>query len=1622
MAEGAGQGARPDAAGPDAGFLAGGGEMGALIRARDWSRTPLGAPAGWPQSLKTAIRIMLTSRQPIWIGWGEQLVFFYNDPYKAIIGGKHPHALGQPTALVWHEIWNEIGPLLATALTGTEGTFVEQKLLVMERNGYPEETYYTFSYSPVPDDHGGTGGIICANSDDTERVVAERQLSLLRELAASTINARALDEACALAMRALRFDPHDMPFALLYLAEPGSDSVTLAGTCGIEAGHRAAPPVMEPGAPAWPYAEVLRRQESCLVQDLAQRFGADLPGGVWSMPPRHAAILPILPSGSTARAGVLVVALNPCRLFGERYHTFLNLVAGQIGAAIGYAHAYQEERRRAEALAEIDRAKTTFFSNVSHEFRTPLTLMMGPLEELLSRPAAASPDDRKLLAVAHRNGMRLLKLVNALLDFSRIEAGRVRMLPRATDLAAFTAELASLFRSAVEGAGMRLAVDCQPLPAPAMIDQDMWETIVLNLMSNAFKFTFAGAVTITLRPLPGGGAELCVRDTGIGIAAAELPRLFERFHRVEGAAGRSIEGSGIGLALVQELVKLHGGEIRVQSAPGEGSCFTVTLPPARTPASAAGEAGAPAASKQALAYAEAARRWSAQDEEDAEDGAGAEAAAGLPGALPAALPAARVLVADDNADLRDYMRRILGAAGHAVTACADGQEALELARAAPPDLIVSDVMMPRLDGFGLLRALRADPELRDTPVLLLSARAGEEARIGGLASGADDYLTKPFSARELLARVAGNLELAQLRRQTEARLRDESRVLEVLNRVGAAVAAELDLGRAVQVVTDAATELTGAAFGAFFYNVPDAQGGAYTLYTLSGVPRAAFEQFPMPRNTAVFAPTFSGEGIVRVDDITQDPRFGRNAPYHGMPEGHLPVRSYLAAPVQSRTGEVLGGLFLGHPRPGVFTARAERVLVGIVAQAAVAIDNARLYQAAQDEIAKRAAAQAALHELNETLERRVAETVADRDRLWELSEDLLMVAGFDGALQRVSPSWRSVMGHALPGLLGQPYLDFVHPADLAVATARLLELRQSGSPVRYECRLRRGNGSWRWVAWTLALDPSSGRIHGVGRDVTGDKETEQALRQADEAVRLAQKMEAIGNLTGGVAHDFNNLLQVIGGNLQLLARDIAGDERPEQRVRAALAGVARGAKLASQLLAFGRRQPLAPRVVNLGRLARGLDEMLRRALGDGIEIETVVAGGLWNTMVDPFQVENALLNLAINARDAMNGHGRLTVEAGNASLDDAYAMRNADVVPGQYVLLAVTDTGCGMTAEVREHVFEPFFTTKPEGQGTGLGLSMVYGFVKQSGGHVKIYSEPGQGTTVRIYLPRARQEEDLETHVEPGPARGGTETVLVVEDDEDVRATVVDMLASLGYRVLRARDAQSALAIVESGVPVDLLFSDVVMPGPLRSTEMARQVRERLPAIAVLFTSGYTDNAIVHAGRLDEGIELLSKPYSHEALARKVRQVLAKERVALPPGVPAALRVPAGMPATPPASRVAGLRVLLVDDDELVRASSAELLRSLGVAVAEAGGEDDAVPQLLAQPPDVLVTDVFLGGTSGVDLAIAACRQQPRLRVVFVSGYDLQLSQAQRAALPHAVALRKPYALPDLLEALRPPA
>jgi PAS domain S-box-containing protein len=734
--------------------------MGARIRSFDWSSTPLGPIGTWPSSLREAVSLCLRSRFQLAIYWGQQLVLLYNDAERDILGAMHPGALGRPAAEVLAGNWDVLGPMLHGVLEGAEATWSVDQALRLNRRGVVEESFFTYSYSPIPDGVG-VGGVLLVSFETTERVLAERRLRTLRELAAETAQARSADEACGRAAGVLAGNPSDLPFSLLFLTE-GDGRFRLGASTGVAC-------ACDPDL--WPLQEVAAAQQAVLVEDVAARLPRERPAL-----PRAALILPIAQAGKGPVASCLVAGLSDFRALDEAYRGFLDLVAGQIATAVAGARALEEERRRAEALAKLDAAKTTFFANVSHEFRTPLTLLLAPLEDTLAqRGDILSAADRERLTVAHHNGLRLLKLVNMLLEFSRIEAGRVQAVGEPTDLAAFTAELASMFRSPVERAGMRLLVDCPPLSRPAVVDREMWEKIVLNLLANAFKFTHEGEIAVTLRQV-GQQAELSVRDTGAGIPEEELPRLFERFHQIRGVRGRSLEGTGIGLALVQELVKLHGGSIRAASTYGRGSTFVVSVPLGSAPAAPDPGSAAPSPSRSGAGpYMAEATRWlpdpvpaaagpTASLEGTAPSG---PASPGQGGNQQAGAPA-RVLVADDNADMRQYLGRLLTPA-YEVEEVADGEAALARARARPPDLVLADVMMPGLDGFGLLRELRADPRTKTVPVVLLSARAGEESRVEGLAAGADDYLVKPFSARELTARVGAHLEMARVRREAARR-------------------------------------------------------------------------------------------------------------------------------------------------------------------------------------------------------------------------------------------------------------------------------------------------------------------------------------------------------------------------------------------------------------------------------------------------------------------------------------------------------------------------------------------------------------------------------------------------------------------------------------------------------------------------------------------------------------------------------------------------------------------------------------------------------------------------------------------------------------------------------------
>jgi PAS domain S-box-containing protein len=1282
-------------------------------------------------------------------------------------------------------------------------SFLENQRMYLDRNGYLEETFFTFSFSPIRDESGGVGGLFHPVTETTARMLTERRARALRDLAARAADTKTTDEACRSIIASLATCELDVPFALLYLFD-ADGRATLAASCGIEAGTAACPPGFELDDPLaenpWPVATALNSGRRAIVDDLRERFG-NLSCGPYPEPVQKAAVIPVPAVGAGRRAGVLIAGLSTRLPFDEAYAGFLDLLAGHIGTVVANAQAHWEERRRAEALAELDRAKTAFFSNVSHEFRTPLTLMLAPLEELLV--AAGVPKSAQTeIARVHRNGLRLLKLVNTLLDFSRIEAGRAEAVYEPTDLSHLTVDLASVFRSATEHAGLALQVDCPPLGEPVFVDHGMWEKVVLNLLSNAFKFTFEGTITVTLR-IKDGHVELEVRDTGTGIRASDLPRVFDRFHRIQGARSRTHEGTGIGLALVQELAHMHGGSASVASELGVGTVFTISIPRGKSHLPAGRiqvDRHFASPSTGARPYIEEALRWLPEEVENSI--APLAAAPSSPdSALSEVQPrpeAGVILLADDNSDMRDYLFRIL-VERYIVHAVRDGQEALEFARRSPVDLVLSDVMMPRMDGFELLKQLRSGIRTKAIPVILLSARTGEESRVEGLEAGADDYLVKPFTVKELLARVESNLRMSRIRRESAA-LHDSELRFRTMADCAPLMLWTCDPSRRCDYFNRGWLAFTG-------HNLEEEISSDWTALIHS-------------HDRPGFVSRFDAAAEHRLR-FEMELRLQRGDGQHRWVSG-------AGAPLFLPDGAFLGYVF-----------------------SCVDVDD-------------RKRAQQALADREEQLDLALAAT---SQGLW----DWHLLTGHC----YFSPRYHQILGYEAGELPARftTWTNLLHPDDRSLAADdRPENLRLLNGEFTRECRLRQKGGEYIWIQskgkvteWTADRIPA--RLVGTITDIT-------QRRRLDEQFYQSQRLDSIGRLAAGVAHDFNNLLTVINGYAAMLLTDLAHVDVAVDGLNEIRAAGERAAALTQQLLAFSRKQILKIAAIDLNDVVKDVHKMLRRLIGEDIKIVLELAPDLGNIIADAGQIQQIVMNLAVNSRDAMPNGGTLLIETSNAFLDETYISKHPGIRSGHHVMMAVSDTGAGMTAEVQEKLFEPFYTTKPKGHGTGLGLSTVYGIVKQSGGWIWVYSEVGKGATFKLYFPRTDEEP-------AAPVRSavsnldGAAVILVVEDQDDVRSLAVKALQRYGHTVLSAKDATDAIrTCTEYPGRIDLMLTDVVMPG-LTGRELAIEVARIRPETRVLFMSGYTDNAIAHRGVLDPDVEYIPKPFTPEGLARRVRAVLA---------------------------------------------------------------------------------------------------------------------------------------------------
>lgn len=1346
------------------------------MRAYDWSTSPLGPVEAWPQSLRTSISTCLHSRFAMVVWWGPQLVMFYNDAYAPLCGDKHPSALGTPGREVWPEIWDIVGPMLHTVLERGEANWADDLLLLVVRSGYPEECYFTFSYSPILDESGGVGGVFTPVYETTERVIGERRLRTLRDLAAvrAGSNSATREDVCRAAAGVLGGNGYDVPFAAIYLADGGGRTALLAATAGTEGDGTLLPESFSLDEAAW-IASAARTGSSCVLE-LADIPLGPLPTRPWDIPPEEAIWLPIFHPGRSKPAAYLFAGINVRKRLNEDYRAFFGMVAESIGSALLEVEMFEQERQRAQALSELDRAKTAFFTNISHEFRTPLTLMLGPLEEEMERAEGGEQ-----LRVVHRNALRLLKLVNALLDFSRIEAGRSEASFEPTDLAAYTADLASAFRSATDKAGLQLIVECEPLRQPVAVDRGMWEKIVLNLLSNAFKFTFQGSICVRLRK-EGGVIRLEVSDTGTGIAESELPRLFERFHRVEGAAGRSIEGTGIGLALVQELVKLHGGAIHVKSAPGKGSTFTVEIPAAHAGTEESGQAALPVS---ASGYVEEALRW-LPGVMAVEETAERPLVDGQRGSVAGVLSGSRVLIADDNADMREYLKRLLEQ-HYQVTAVANGMQALTAALADPPDLVLTDVMMPELDGFALLKALREHPETRRVPVMMLSARAGEEARIEGLRAGVDDYLVKPFSARELLARVRAQLDLAGVRQEAyerEQALRAEAeaerkRIHTLFTNAPVPIIIMNGPEHRISFINDRYVRLVGRKSAAELRGktirqaLPEAEAqpffGLLDEVYRTGVPflanemlatldREATGQSPEVWLNLVYQPTLDAQGqvdgiMVVVLEVTDQV---------------LARREVQASEERFRAIVVSGSQSVWRHRPGVatplddparlwweeFTGQPQssgedwlRVLHPEDRERArmeweSALAGRYIYES--EYRVRRADGEygwvqargvplfdgnGAMREwvgtLNDVTDRRRAEEALreSEERFRFLAESVpqkIFTTDIQGEVDYYNRQWTKFTGRPIDEILGWGWTQLVHPEDRAECVRQWRHSISTGEKFEVEQRYRRADGVYHWhLTRALAMRDEQGQIL---RWISSSTDVHER-RQAEEALRRSEKLAVVGRMAATISHEINNPLESVTNLLYLMRMS---SEMPEMRsyLKTAEEELARVTYVVTHSLRF-HRQSSAPRRERLSALLDSAIAVFQGRLRhtgvtlvrDYRDSEEVLCLGS--------ELRQVFANMVGNAFDATAGGGTIFVRTRDA-LDRKTGLRG--------VRVTVADTGVGMSESTLKRLFEPFFTTKGL-SGTGLGLWLSKEILEKHRATLHIRSREGKGTIFSIFCP-----------------------------------------------------------------------------------------------------------------------------------------------------------------------------------------------------------------------------------------------------------------------------------------------
>jgi signal transduction histidine kinase/DNA-binding response OmpR family regulator len=1429
-------------------------EMATIIQSHDWATTPLGPPEDWSPTLRLTVNILLANRFPLLLWWGPDYVSIYNDAYRPILGAKHPSAIGLPCKECWSEIWHVLKPLIDSPFNGGPSTWIEDLALELKRHDFTEEAHFTVAYSPVPDDSAanGIGGVLATVHEITEKIVGERRIGALRDLA-TPAEAKTAEEACTIAASALSAHTKDIPFALIYLIDPIDHCARLAGATGVAIGADVAPSVIALGESTvtarWPLYEVLQTEGSVVIDSLAGRF-SDVPAVSPSEPPHTAMVIPIKSSVAHELSGFFIAAASPRLKFDEQYKSFLELAATQIAAAISTARAYEAERKRAEALAEIDRAKTLFFSNVSHEFRTPLTLMLGPLEDALAS-FDLPPSEREKLDTAHRNSLRLLKLVNSLLDFSRIEAGRAQANYEPVDLAALTADLASNYRSACERVGLKLVVDCTPPAEPAFVDRDMWEKIVLNLLSNAFKFTFDGEITVRLRQID-GHAELSISDSGVGIPPHEIPRLFERFHRIEGQRSRTYEGSGIGLALVQELIKLHKGTIGADSIVDRGTTFTVTVPLGMShlpPHQIVAPRPAASTAVHAQAYVEEALRWSSDDMTAA--GSVLGGANNVEARRPQ-IDSARILLADDNADMRAYVRGLLGP--HCdVQTVADGQDAIEAIRQRPPDLVLADVMMPRLDGLGLVQVIRDDASIANLPVILLSARAGEEAKVQGLEAGADDYLVKPFNGRELIARVRVNLNLAELRKSTAADLRDMRRLRQVAEqcaRTGDQTQECLD------EILDAAIAITEADKGDI--QLFDSGRGGMKLAAQRGFepPSAQFFEHARADDASASGRALRTFDRVIVEDVTRSQIFTASDATSAILRAG--VRALQATPLVSSEGAVLGVISTYFAEPHNFSPQRLRVL---------------------DVLARQA---------GDYLERKEAEASLRRQSAWSAGQKEAFQAAINGApleeslgiltktaVMQMGEGGRCAFyiadaaGTALHHIVGMPeaYANSVDGFKIGSDSFSCGLAVHRGEPVitadvTEDPRWR----EWRWLAaehgcravWSFPVETSAGKVVGSfamyfpkpRQPAARDLEFAAALTQA-AGIIISRQQEAQERVRAEdtrrlLLQELNHRVKNTLASVQAIAQQTVRSTKDPDDFAARFSGRIQSLARVHSLLTDSTWRGADLRQLIRDQLLRGsVDQTRLTARGPAVHLQPQAA------------VHMAVMLHELGTNSVK--YGSLSVPKGSVTIDWSVA---GDALSLQWVERG----GPVVSVPARR----------------GFGTTLIEQSARSEGGRAEQLFEP-EGITwkITVALPNSATSPEPELRPEPLPpkpepiapakpaARLAGLRLLVVEDESLIALDLMDRLEMAGGDVAPAVSTEKdALAAVEQG-GFDCALLDANLHGRSVQNIAAALTRRGIPFV---FITGYGRAGLPPSF---QHAPTLSKPVSDQDLFDAITKIVS---------------------------------------------------------------------------------------------------------------------------------------------------